>query len=246
MPLVARSSILRQNFRAILTQRGFARKLLSTGSYPCSQGSGNAYASSFLSLLKEESGFFLPSGPRSLVFDTILVINAPLYGQVATIRQPLVYYRLHASNYTQQDQISIDRFTRLVEYHERTMFYFSQRCNDLGFEFDAQKARQRNLPIFESRIAVSKLQAIDELSAERPLQVLLPALVACAKSTYSLRQRFVRGLWLTAVALSPGRLARWLIGARFMPSRRPKWLESLWGHRSKSNAVSSQPPLKAS
>jgi glycosyltransferase involved in cell wall biosynthesis len=203
--------------------------MLDCGTYPCSQGSGNAYSIWFLGRIKKDGGFVLPSGQRSLYFDAILEINSPFYGKVLTLHDPLVYYRMHTCSEWQSGVISKARFERQAVYFNHKIEYIANRCLLWGVEFNAKVAAQRSLPTFEYRLAASRLTNFGVADRETPCRLLMPALRACRASHVSPWHKVVRGLWLTAVALTPRALAHWLIAMRFVPARRPKWLEYVWG-----------------
>ena len=165
--------------------------------------------------------------------DTILEINAPFYGEVLTLNAPLVFYRMHDSNLTRYD-ISKARFLRLIKKFDARLIYQSERCHHWGIDFNSQEAIQKALWVFEIRLAASRLYGVGEPSRESSLQILVAALRACARTPFSLRQKWVRGLWLAAVTLSPKAFAQYLVEARFVVARRPKWLEHFWEHRPKT------------
>jgi hypothetical protein len=109
------------------------RELLRTGSSPCVQGSGNAYAKWLLERVKEDGGFMIPEGERFWM-DALLEINAPFYGDVVTLREPLACYRIHDSNWSGHHCLSPARFVRMVEAFDLKLRYMTHRCRAWGIE----------------------------------------------------------------------------------------------------------------
>ena len=67
-------------------------ELLRTGGSPNSPASGNAYAQSLLEAVTRDGGFDLEN-LREHWMDAILECNAPFYGEVVTLYEPLACYR---------------------------------------------------------------------------------------------------------------------------------------------------------
>jgi hypothetical protein len=173
--------------------------------------------------------------------DAILEVNAPFYGDILTLNEPLACYRMHDSNLAAQTKLDLARSERLIENFDQKLLYLADRCRLWGIAFDPHAARERSLWCLEYRLAVAKLSAANEPGTEPLLRVLTAALRACARSPFSLRQKLFRGLWITAVVLLPRALAVRLIEARFVVARRPVWLERLFGHRPRSIGFSTRP-----
>jgi hypothetical protein len=149
---------------------------------------------------------------------------------VLTLREPLGCYRIHASNVTGHLTVSHRRFIRTIDKFDLKLAYLQQRCQVWGIDFDPNAARQRALPVFECRLAAAKLDPQSAPDAG-PLALFWPALRACATSTYSLRQKLLRGAWIAAVALLPKQMATPLISWRFVVFERPQWIEALLRRR---------------
>ena len=148
--------------------------------------------------------------------DGIFEVNAPFDGEVVTLAEPLVYYRMHESNDSRQNSIEVHRVTQGLETFEDKLTYFAERCRRWGIAFDPEAARERSLWYAEGRLAAAKRTADGRVAFERPSAVLGPALRACAGSPFSLRQKLARGAWLVVVAFAPRALAAQLIEARFV------------------------------
>src|SRR5262249_101109 len=71
--------------------------LLRGGGSPNSPGSGNAYSRSLLARIRADRGFELED-PREFYMDALLECNAPFYGEVTTLHEPLACYRIHSTN----------------------------------------------------------------------------------------------------------------------------------------------------
>lgn len=199
-------------------------ELLRTGKAPCSPGSGNAYARWLLDRVAQEGGFVPPSG-GVFWMDAILEVNAPFYGEVVTLREPLVYYRMHEGNDSQQLISDVARFKKMTELFEQKLAYITGRCQRWGIDFNPSRT-SRDLFYVENRMALARLGNRGPWQA---LNLLAPSLRACLESPYSTRHKITRGVWLALVATSPRRLARRLIEARFVVPRRPRWIERLIG-----------------
>jgi hypothetical protein len=73
-------------------------ELLRTGGSPNSPASGNAYARSLLEAVRRDGGFDLEN-LREHWMDAILECNAPFYGEVVTLYQPLACYRVSTTQF---------------------------------------------------------------------------------------------------------------------------------------------------
>ena len=204
-------------------------ELLRTGCSPAAQGSGNAYARWMLQRIADDNGFEFPAA-RRMAWDAAMEVNAAFYGEVLTLNEPLACYRVHGSSISDQLSVSGRRFIRMVADFDAKLTYMQQRCRALGVDFDAAAARERALQIFEYRLAAAKIDP-DNAPDARALDLLWPAMRACATSTYTLRQKAVRGSWLSAVALLPKSVAMHLINWRFVVFHRPQWIETLFRRR---------------
>jgi hypothetical protein len=79
------------------------RELLRTGGSPNSAGSGNADSRS--SRISADSGFEIENS-RDHHMDAVLECNAPFYGEVVTLYEPLSCYRVHDSNIFSMNSIA--------------------------------------------------------------------------------------------------------------------------------------------
>jgi len=201
-------------------------ELLRTGSAPSPPGSGNAYARWLLDRVDDDGGFVPP--PDGVVFiDTMLEINAPFYGSVVTLREPLARYRMHEGNWSQQGVAGPARFRLMTDLLDRKLVYLAARCRSWNIPFDPAAVAGRNLWYVENRMADARFE--ERNGARRALGLLAPSLRACMASPFSPRQKLTRAAWLSLVAVSPRTVAMRLIEARFVVKRRPRWIERLVG-----------------
>jgi len=132
------------------------RTLLRTGCCFVSPSSGNAYSRGLLEAVARDAGFDLDS-PREFCMDIIMECNAPFYGEVVTIYEPLACYRIHDSNDNMFHVIDKARFDKLSRYITLKLDYFAGRCRIWGFAFDQTAARNRSVWGLECRLVCGKL-----------------------------------------------------------------------------------------
>lgn len=137
------------------------RDLLRAGQSPSSPGSGNAYSRLLLDRIREDGGFDLDN-PRDYWMDNILECNAPFYGEIITINEPLVCYRIHDSNLFLQNTINHARFARMAQSCTLKLDYLAWRCQKWGILFDATAVRDRSLWLLECRLAATKLARVND------------------------------------------------------------------------------------
>ena len=200
------------------------REILRTGSYPCPQACGNAYSRAFLEKISPIEGLRW--------MDMILEVNAPFYGEIKTLREPLARYRIHESNDSRQGDTDWSRFTRYAQIFEEKLDYLERRCVLWGIDFNAAAARSRALWYLELKLTVAKLGDDGAYRYSDALAHAGPALRAVLRSPHTLKQRAWRALWLSLVAVAPRNLATQLIRLRYVVPERPRWIEALVGQRS--------------
>lgn len=204
------------------------KELLRTGGSPNSPASGNAYSRSLLETVTRDGGFDLED-MREHWMDAILECNAPFYGEVVTLYEPLACYRLHDSNDSLWHTIGAARFAHAFRHDSFKLDYFARRCASWGLPFDPVAARNRSLWLLECRLAADKLASVKDPMAEPIRRTLFRAIKACLDAHLSVSSRIVRAAWFTIVAVSPRSLARRLIVLRFIITERPAWFERLLG-----------------
>jgi glycosyltransferase involved in cell wall biosynthesis len=202
-------------------------ELLRTGTSPSAPGSGNAYSRSLLERVAADGGFNLDD-PRQFAMDCVLECNAPFYGEVATIYQPLAHYRIHDRNRSLQDTVAVARFTTALRRFDLKLGYLEQRCRTWGIPFDSRAARDSSLWALECRLIATKLAVGEKPRRECLFYILRCALKSFDHAPLSFSNRLIRIVWFFCVAIAPRFVAMHLIALRFIVSLRPAWFERLF------------------
>lgn len=200
-------------------------ELLRIGGTYTSPASGNAYSRSLLERLSADGAFDLEN-LREHWMDAVLECNAPFYGKIITIYEPLACYRFHDSNYTSQSTIDNARLAKLSHCFALKLDYLAWRCLAWGIPFDPAAAGNRSLWYLECRLSAVKLG--QNPMCESITRTLCRALKACIDSSMPVSLRIVRAVWFVSVAVTPPILAKRLIALRFVATQRPKWFERLF------------------
>jgi glycosyltransferase involved in cell wall biosynthesis len=199
------------------------RSLLRTGCCFLSPSSGNAYSRNLLEAVTRDGGFELES-PREFCMDLIMEGNAPFYGEVVTIHEPLAYYRVHDRNDNMYHVINKVRFDKMSRYISLKLDYFAGRCRNWGLAFDANAARNRSIWALECRLVCGKLGSYGDPLEEPVSRTLARALRAYMNAgELSVSYRIISAAWFISVAVTPRALARRLIALRFAIAQRPIW-----------------------
>jgi glycosyltransferase involved in cell wall biosynthesis len=197
------------------------RTLLRTGCCFLSPSSGNAYSRALLDAVARDGGFDLES-PREFCMDIIMEGNAPFYGEVVTIYEPLAYYRIHDSNDNMFHVVDKARFEKMSRYLTLKLDYFAGRCRVWGFAFDPIAARNRSTWGLECRLVCSQLASSRDPLEDPVWRILLRAVNAYINATeLPLSNRIIRIAWFISVAISPRVFAKRLIALRFVATERP-------------------------
>ena len=199
-------------------------ELLRGGGSPNSPASGNAYSRSLLDRSSADGGFELEN-PREMWMDFILECNAPFYGEVMTLYEPLACYRIHDHNLFLINTIDSALFTARRHTFELNVDYLARRCQNWGIPFDPAAARNGSIWLHECRLAAARLTEgpVDESISS----TLYGAIKACIGAQLPLANRILRIVWFVSVAATPRALARRLIAFRFLSNQRPAWFEGL-------------------
>jgi hypothetical protein len=207
-------------------------ELLRTGGSPNSPASGNAYSRTLLEAVKRDRGFDLKD-PREHWMDAILECNAPFYGDVVTLRQPLACYRRHDHNSYATTVVDNRHFGKMLDTFASKLEYFAERCRSWGIPFDPTLASDRSLWSLECRLMVNKLASPTHCSGNSAtlylpvFRILYRALRACIGARLPISTRILCAGWLISVALSPRPVAERLIALRFVVGERPAWFKRL-------------------
>jgi hypothetical protein len=198
--------------------------LLRAGGSPNSPGSGNAYSRSLLARVRADGGFDLEN-PREFFMDALLECNAPFYGEVVTIHEPLSCYRIHQSNMFAIADVKHAQFAIKWRREESKIEYMAQRCRYWGIHFDSAAARKASVMMHEYQIFAAKLERD---SVRQPiLTTLCSAVKAYIGTPMPYAYRIIRILWLITVTAAPRGLAARVLALRFVPGLRPAWLSRL-------------------
>jgi hypothetical protein len=214
-------------------------QLLHTGQSHSSPGSGNAYSRSLLDRVSQDGGFDLKN-LRNYWMDNILECNAPFYGDVVTINEPLVCYRKHDSNLIYSSRIDHARFEKLAHTCLLKLDYLASRCRHWGIEFDVADVRDRSIHLLECQLIAAKV-APAGIPHEPIDGTLRRALRAYCTTPGPLLPRILLAIWLFSVAVTPRTLAKRLIALRFVVTRRPAWFEHILAKLTKLG-VTRKPP----
>jgi glycosyltransferase involved in cell wall biosynthesis len=202
-------------------------ELLRTGQSPSSPGSGNAYSRSLLERVGKDGGFDLDN-LRDYWMDAILECNAPFYGEIVTIDEPLACYRVHDSNLFLPNTIDHARFAKMSHTFVLKLNYLGQRCRRWEIPFDPVAAGNRSLHLLQCRLAAARLASVNDSLSEPVTQTLRRAITACFATPLPLFHRLVLTTWFVGVAVTPRTMAARLIALRFIAAQRPKWFERLF------------------
>jgi glycosyltransferase involved in cell wall biosynthesis len=206
-------------------------ELLRTGGSPNSPASGNAYSRALLDAVTHDHGFDLENS-RQHWMDAILECNAPFYGEVVTLYDPLACYRLHRDNLYAITVVDTTHIVKLLEYFTNKLEYFAERCRTWGIPFDPTLASNHSLWYLECRLMILKLTCYRKRSAdgwarEPILRILYRALRACINSPLPIFDRILRAGWIICIVGSTKPIAKRLIAVRFVAGERPAWLKRL-------------------
>jgi glycosyltransferase involved in cell wall biosynthesis len=220
--------------------------LLRTAGCTVSPSSGNACSRALLEAITRDGGFDLEN-LRDTWMDVILECNAPFYGEVVTIYEPLACYRLHDSNDNMPNSIEKARFDKMTRYFMYKLDYFAGRCRFWGVTFDPAAARNRSIWALECRLAANKLASSKDPLDDPVWLILSRAIKACIGAELPISNRILRAAWFLSVAVSPRAFAARLIGLRFVALERPAWFERVlhavanitgWRGSSRGRAIS--------
>jgi glycosyltransferase involved in cell wall biosynthesis len=206
-----------------LTTATIRTELLRTGGSPNSPASGNAYSRSLLDRISTDGGFELESS-REHWMDAVLECNAPFYGEVVTLHEPLGCYRVHDGNLYAFNTISGARFAAKARTFELKVKYLAGRCRTWRIHFDRAAALEGAIWLHECRLCAAKL---GKGNVELVPFTLRGATKACIRAQLPLVNRILRIIWFIGVAAAPRVLAKQLIALRFAPGQRPAWFEKL-------------------
>lgn len=157
--------------------------------------------------------------------DAVLECNAPFYGEVVTLYEPLAGYRIHENNLYAFNTVDVERFAAKARTFDMKVNYFAERCATWGIPFDPIAARKRSIWLLECRLVATKLGLPP---VDSTFTILSLAIKACLVANLPVFDRILRVVWFVGVAAAPPVAARRLIVFRFAPAERPKWFEGVF------------------
>jgi len=194
---------------------------LTTSAYPTPPGSGNAYARRFLDQIfpqDDSNGRIADSGPLAA---------APFLGDVVTVAEPLVSYRVHGRNDGAMSEVDGPKFAREVARTQARFAYAQRIATRAGLDM-RDAALNRSLSYLPYRLASLRLASDQHpIPGDHRLKVLADVWRAAFwPQGVSAKGRAVLVAWSSLVALAPVSIARTLILWRFAPGARPKALRT--------------------
>ncbi len=194
----------------------------ATAGYPTPPGSGNAYARRFLERI------FPLTDTAGSANDTYCLAAAPLLGDVLTIAQPLVSYRVHGRNQGALSRLDVHQFERQTKRARQREAYAQRLAASVGFPL-ATDAIDRSLHYLCYRVGSLKLapdrHPVPGDSVRRVLADVFAALSVPQGVTLEGRLTILAWAWM--VCLAPRALAARLVLWRFAPTARPPVLHGL-------------------
>jgi glycosyltransferase involved in cell wall biosynthesis len=207
-------------FHEVPSSEEVRRWALHCASYPTPPGSGNAYSRRFLDKI-----FPLPDGDRAA--DSYCLSAAPYLGDVVTIAEPLVSYRVHGKNQGAMASLDARRFAFELG-RARFRLRYARSVAPPGAVPDSDAVLERNLGVLPHRLASLKL-----LPKEHPIpndatwKVLRDLTLACFEPQgVSARTSVTLWLWAAMVAAMPTSFSHSLVLWRFVPAKRPRVLKA--------------------
>jgi glycosyltransferase involved in cell wall biosynthesis len=188
---------------------------LSCASYPTPPGSGNAYARSFL-----EKIFPLDGGDRAA--DSYCLAAAPFLGDVLTIAEPLVSYRVHGKNQGAMAKLDPRRFAFEVKRAHFRLSFARAAARGVGVP-KSNAVLARSLSFLPYRLASLKLLPSEHpIARDTKLKLLADLTAACfVPQGVTARSRLTLWVWAVSVAAAPARFGAKLVLWRFSPASRP-------------------------
>lgn len=192
------------------TPQAIRRWTLDTTEYPTPPGSGNAYSRSFLRL-------FFPIGPEHDAFtDSTCLALAPLLGDVVTVLEPLVRYRMHGTNDSNL-LVAPGRFGREVGRAVLRQQSARTICERLGAPSPAVENVRRSRHLLQLRIASLRMQPeqhpLPGDSRSAALFDIICSIVRAGADPFM--KRLAVAAWAVATLMVPRRLVPALIEQRF-------------------------------
>ena len=176
--------------------------------------------------------------------DDVLLILAPILGDVVTIRKPLARCRIHAANNNALRSLDAEKIRGQLKQdtEKAALFVTASRQMQLAVPSDPLRYSLNHL---QYRLASYLVEpASHPFSAETLLGLVCRLVYSTATSSQvRLREKVILLAWAIACALAPQHLRRNLVEWRFAPLSRPRVLKTLL--RTLSSLRSAQRPDRA-
>jgi glycosyltransferase involved in cell wall biosynthesis len=217
------------NFPGATSAQETARYFQRNGTYIWPVTSGNAYAREFL----EKVMPFTPPVSHDGVLNTI----APLYGRVVTIPEALGQYRLHLNNISRVDAVGkiniVPDFASRIQIRKLELQMLREHADRLGCKLP-EDILDRELVFVNYRLMARKIGLEDEGDVARSLLWLWwKGVIVAFRTPITSSARIKHLLWVNAVTIAPGPLARLLINLRYNRSHLRSSLRRSNGDKSK-------------
>jgi glycosyltransferase involved in cell wall biosynthesis len=183
-----------------------------TGTYRWPITSGNAHARRFL---KQVMPLIPPVG-----HDGVLNTIAPLYGEIVTISRPLGSYRLHGQNMSLLSSNGAvggyPDFARQIGFRRQEFEMLRDHARRRGVALPDGDLLNNELVFVNYRLMAKKIgMPYPGVQADRVTALWARGLALALVSGDGAKVKLSHGLWLSALAISPGLLARGLVRLRF-------------------------------
>jgi glycosyltransferase involved in cell wall biosynthesis len=214
---------IQPNLTRISTPAEILQSVVASTNYVTSACSANAYARWFL-----EEVLPLPAyaAHRNSV-DNLLNPVAPFYGKVITLPVPLCDYRHHGTNDGVLGQFDLDKTLRMIERDKERSHFVRKKAAERGSVVDPN-ALLRCPYHLVSAIAIRKHSPALCPYVMPMWKLAISGIRATAQyRCFGALEKMVLIGWLSCVALAPRSAALWLIGLRYVPSIRPRWVTHL-------------------
>lgn len=182
------------------------------GTYRWPVTAGNAYARSYLDEMLPLTVKLAPDGYLNTV--------APVYGDVVTIAHCLGSYRLHGSNLWSSNGRDAERLPERIAQRLDEFSAMAEHAKRAGVPLPDGNPLDHELPFITYRMMALSIGQTYAGSAGDARHTLWSAGFAfLRRNGLPLHLKLAHATWLTALAVAPARVARWLIRLRIDRAR---------------------------
>ncbi|MDF0578885.1 glycosyltransferase family 2 protein [Bradyrhizobium yuanmingense] len=209
------------HYPADITPEAIRKAYFASSAYATPPGSGNVYCRAFCDKI-----FPLEAGMD--FSDSYLLSTAPILGEVVTIREPLVSYRIHGSNSGAMDRIKPEKFSielrRAIDRND----YASGIAARYGIAYDKTNVMKsfKNLQLRAAHLVFGSSD--HPVLNDSRLSILkdTPRALAAPQGN-STKAQWTSFFFLWLILASPRFLSRRMLSWRYAPATRPRWLRAL-------------------